>query len=41
MIRRWHYGLALLWVVALGISPALAQPVIDEFVSRSASNHEK
>ncbi len=33
MLRRSHYWLALLWVMALGVGPALAQPVIDQFVA--------
>ena len=33
MLRRLRNGLALLWALALGSSPVLAQPVIDEFIS--------
>ena len=33
MLRRSHYWLALLWVMALGLGPAMAQPVIDQFIA--------
>ena len=32
MIRRLHYGAALIWAFALGLGPVPAQPVVDEFV---------
>ncbi len=33
MLRRSHDWLALLWVLAVGVGPAAAQPVIDQFVA--------
>jgi hypothetical protein len=32
MIRRLHQGAALIWAFALGLGPAPAQPVVDEYV---------
>ena len=33
MLRRSHYWLALIWVMALGVGSVPAQPVIDQFVA--------